>query len=1396
MNSTKHRTDKHLNTCITYRQLDYLRENIEKEKMLFPHHLSLVKKLGKENLMNYLSSSDYEYSGFQFLLIKMISTFPFEKRDEYSLYRSMKTAEECLSISHTNMYKINKISHPYTPANLLSEDLSHLFQWKVWYHQTIQSVSNTGKAEIPVMTCFGATLLFNNDLCLLLLNSNSTKINKKIIKKRYKNLKEYNENRVILRPKNRFLINQSHLKDILKKIREDNKSSSSTAQYNPLSHLSFCRNLDFRTPLKKPSHSFGFHIMTYDHFLNMSTIINGIFNLVLYLRLAEVKFTKYNKSFVSFVRNLIGCLLLDIVQNPQLTYQFIKFLSPFIIYLTIVNTNNDIHDQEFVYFIENQISQFKGLHSLDSILKHKLQSANDISSLLELTGLSKLMGFPVINVIKSCENILNKGRLSILADNLELTKVGSFFKKEFIINYIKREKKSPKIKTGSVNPILEKLINNCDVTNLITVNYLEFEKLSFDQTLLFDYCIDPTDLLSDKSIIQSLDQWIYEYKIFVYKRKYSHVQLPPRKTKRLLIKYLSDEKTNIKAIIDDISNGKIDEQDNIIVMTFKEKELKIDNARGFGKMSYNRRLYQTCTEFNLKQSLFKYFPEQSMTYSENKLLKRLIELNYSMINNEDSFTVFLSFDFSSWCTTMTFENTFNIFYEIDNIFGLKNVYTFSHILPYLCTFIIQDPYFPPKMGHDRQPEESINSTRFYFKWIEGQRQKGWTLITMMFLKMIISDLGFQAEYMGQGDNQIAILHIPKYQINKSSIGVIVANLIKEISLRFSKIGLILKAEETWYSMFLFEYSKKHFYKGLEISSTIKKVIRLGLDINDGIYTFSNALASIFSSGISIAGTDVIPDLAYYMSVFEASFLLDQVTNGYLTLQKLIISMLISRELGGYPIVIYSLFTMKGNMDPLTNSVSLVKTLIENSNYSGLVLRFLDLRPSPNRDYLLLIKDPFSLNIGVPKQIENIIRSKNEVPKIIKNQEILHLFSQDIDTEEENLIKDLLSIQPCNPRLYNYLYKLSNVSLREKITSRFTNTRSLMHLLDTIDDDTGIYSFIDSIREYDDKMIYLYNARFDTNENFDDNFRLFTVENFCSTETSQYLRNTTWGLNIEDVTMPAIHDCYIITRSIEKTDNSSSFTIYADPLSDKHNKRGLLTPYIGTNTRERIRRSNLEIIAIDNVVKSIKKILKIKSWICNSNDTNLNSFINSLLYEKTNIDISELIPCQDSIIGGCLAHRLRDEVSPKGSMINSLSNFSTHIKIITDTALLFSKSAKDYSLCFQSILLIIIACLNLEYFYNSDVCGMFYTKITCYKCIHEIKDSVCTMDESSRYKGIVLKSKIDHISTKEHNNFIGYRSQCHYDISIIYSQKVINYLNEVHNYQGINHCNHTVGFFEY
>jgi len=93
----------------------------------------------------------------------------------------------------------------------------------------------------------------------------------------------------------------------------------------------------------------------------------------------------------------------------------------------------------------------------------------------------------------------------------------------------------------------------------------------------------------------------------------------------------------------------------VIVAVAKERELKETNARFYEKMTPEMRLYQTATEKNIADHIFRFIKNQSMTMSEEQFTRTILWMNTPLIQIAGETYVFIVLDFSSWCTNFRHE---------------------------------------------------------------------------------------------------------------------------------------------------------------------------------------------------------------------------------------------------------------------------------------------------------------------------------------------------------------------------------------------------------------------------------------------------------------------------------------------------------------------------------------------------------------------------------------------------------------------------------------------------------------------------------------------------------------------------------------------------------------------
>lgn len=493
----------------------------------------------------------------------------------------------------------------------------------------------------------------------------------------------------------------------------------------------------------------------------------------------------------------------------------------------------------------------------------------------------------------------------------------------------------------------------------------------------FNYHVDIADLLSDKSLISSRSQWIYEYDRQAHRSLYGYFPTGPAPTsKSAIITYLQKEQINVKEIIDTIQDGSLPKEERVMVAVPKEREFK-ESARFYGKMTFSMRLFQVATEKNIADGIFPFVKHQSMTMSEEELTKTILRMNTPTLQLKGEPYVFITLDFSSWCTNFRHELVTPLFEELDALFDLTDVYAFTHVFPMISILLFQNRFFPPQQGMNGDP---IDGPRCYTApeaWLEGLRQKGWTLATILIILLASWKCGTSASLLGQGDNQVILLRIPPddFLRDKSlTSDSYVQSFLKVLKEKCEAAGIQIKLEETWYSRNLFEYSRRYHYRGAQVSGALKKISRLASEANQTIPTLSGDLSGIFSTGASSAAEDLTPRSAYFCTIVEASlsFLNAQSWALKEPFEYVCCIFLVTRCLGGYPITLYSQFCTRAVQDVLSSNLHLIKTVKADKLLGPHIARVVTLECG-KQDFLSLIKDPQSLPLNLPIQPENYLR---------------------------------------------------------------------------------------------------------------------------------------------------------------------------------------------------------------------------------------------------------------------------------------------------------------------------------------------------------------------------------------------------------------------------------------
>ena len=169
-------------------------------------------------------------------------------------------------------------------------------------------------------------------------------------------------------------------------------------------------------------------------------------------------------------------------------------------------------------------------------------------------------------------------------------------------------------------------------------------------------------------------------------------------------------------------------------------------------------------------------------------------------------------------------------------------------------------------------------------------------------------MGTVAVLIGQGDSQVLRMFVPPpdelRRLTKKEFISLYRDTIAELS---DKCGMEIKKEDTWCSSYLFEYSKRYYFKGAEVAGELKKASRVANESNSGLPTLSNRIASVSSAGLSESGADLHPQAGFFLATLEACIIL--YSNINCSVAELAGLALLPRHPSGMPLVNFAGFCM-------------------------------------------------------------------------------------------------------------------------------------------------------------------------------------------------------------------------------------------------------------------------------------------------------------------------------------------------------------------------------------------------------------------------------------------------------------------------------------------------------
>ncbi|UZC34538.1 RNA-dependent RNA polymerase [jopcycgri virus 1] len=868
--------------------------------------------------------------------------------------------------------------------------------------------------------------------------------------------------------------------------------------------------------------------------------------------------------------------------------------------------------------------------------------------------------------------------------------------------------------------------------------------------------IDPTLIYSDKSHSMTKKE------VKQYMLRNPNKAIPSKKVLKTL---LEKEATNWPVFLQEINDVGLNDDDLIIGLKAKEREIKPE-GRFFSLMSWRLRDYFVFTEYLIKTYYVPLFYELTMADDLTTVMRKMMENSSGQgLSHYDDITIANHIDYEKWNNHQRKESNAPIFKVMGQFLGYPNLFVRTH------EFFESSLIYYNMRGDlmTIKNNQIVNRTSTLVCWngqaggLEGLRQKGWSVVNLLVVNRESQYRNTFVKCLIQGDNQVICTqyHLRKTRNQEELIEnlkyVVLNNnhILENIERGTTKLGLIINKDETMQSADYLNYGKVPVFRGNILGLETKRWSRVTCVTNDQLPTMANVMATVTSNALTVSHFSTSPINPICHLNFLGNFVrrLIELHNPALrnSMSKSLINhtldsknykigvLYLDPSLGGICGCSLTRFLMRLFPDPITEGLSFFKIVHDHTSdneIKNLMISFGNPKLVEYRDHHLskLIEDPLSLNI--PKGISSTTMLKNEIKKnLILNvgsiqNHIIKDVTKNYEIESAKLLSFLGSIRPRFPRFLSEFKAATYLGLTDSLISLFQNSKTIRNL----------FSF--RLRKELDHIIVRseiigLSSLFNHSSKQNHLKRMW----ICSSHKADQLRMSSWATPILGATVPhpiellnkfnlINPDCQFCTETFPS--NLYVSTLIPSGMDIDNFRKGPYPAYLGSKTSETT--SILQPWERETKIPLIQRASRLRSaigWFIDPG-SHLAQSIYDNLKSLTGEDWS------NSVEGfkrtGSALHRFSCSRQSAGGFIAESPIKSTYMISTTNT--LSELGSKNYDFIFQTLLLYTeITCGELHE--NNLNNGYYHFHLSCTKCLREIDEPILNTVTSANYRDVHL-----------------------------------------------------------
>ncbi|QOE77937.1 L protein [Sclerotinia sclerotiorum rhabdovirus 1] len=696
--------------------------------------------------------------------------------------------------------------------------------------------------------------------------------------------------------------------------------------------------------------------------------------------------------------------------------------------------------------------------------------------------------------------------------------------------------------------------------------------------------VDPSLIYADKSHSITRTEFI------------NHIQRKPKQnipSIKVLKSFLERPATDWPTFLTQVNNEGISEDELIIGLKAKERELKVE-GRYFALLSWRLREYFVMTEYLIKEHFVPLFSGLTMADNYEAVMKKMISSSSNQgTESYESLTIANHIDYSKWCNTQSHDSTHPVFKVMDQFLGYNNLICRTHSFFESCWYYYKDggPDIQIVDGAPQRISDYSSCWIGQYGGIEGLRQKGWSILSLLNIERKFGKRNTRVQVLAQGDNQVICTQFrPRVKENHPDFDIVIQEIYQNneaimdsVEVGVVALGMKINKEETMQSTDYLNYGKIPIYRGVVRSLQTKRWSRISCVTNDSLPNFGNTLGTVTSNALTVAHTlsSCIPPMLHY---HWSAIMMYKLVYRFNPTLRMNCQMLIPPEseyhfvlkllykdpsLGGIGGMSLTRFLIRGFPDPVTEGLSFWKRMAK--TVTGAKSQFCysfghpKLKPFKYRDVRKLIENPTSINIPGTTGVENIIKEAVKLglkrQRIPLRNEIIKEALEYQELNDSSFVGWLLEIKPLFPRFLSEFYAGSYGGIMNSLIGLVQNSKTMKGIFsDGFDKELVQKVLIGEIQS----VLLLKRS-----PNVGIDWR-------CSYRHAEALRKLSWGGEVLGASIP--HPVEILESTFDASlycpgcsnDGPSSdhlVSVGYEGMINVDSKRGPYRPYLGSSTNE-------------------------------------------------------------------------------------------------------------------------------------------------------------------------------------------------------------------------------------